>query len=716
MPEGNGSKSVDTSPSPPDLLGPLIDGVAESVIVRDPSGRILLWNKASEALYGFTRDAMLGRNLNDCLNAHHPTTLAGLERHLLEQGHWEGELKRTTASGENRRVEVKWTVLRDPDGQPVSIIEYGRDLTRLSDIETESRQQAHRYRNLFQAMAASFWELDFSEVRKMLAQLVHGGVGDIRGYFEAHPEFIDAAIAATRVVDVNDKTVMLFGATRREDIVGGTVSPYWPPESRQVYAESLLASIHHLPHLSRETRFATLDGRMIDALFTVCWPPGHHGSGTVLVGVIDISDRVAAEQEVRASESRYRTLFQAMSTALFQIDTTRQHALFADLAARGIEDIAAYVDSEPDFLVTCMDAMSIGDVNEAAVRIMGAKDRSELIGQPVTRFWPPSSYPVIRRSMVSSLQNNVTLEEETVNYRLDGREINTLLTINASPELRARDMVLIGLTDITERVAAQKALRQLQSEFAHASRLSILGELTASIAHEVNQPLAAITANGAAGARWLSRPEPDLDEVRTLNANMVSDARRASDIIARLRAMASNKAAERQRLSPNQVIEEAARFLQHELMAHEVELHIDLADDPPDIEADRVQIQQIVVNLALNAIQEMKRARCPRSRLHLMVLEGDGEMRFEVEDSGPGISPEHHDRLFQSFFTTKATGLGMGLSICRNIIEAHDGRIWAENIPSGGARFIFTLPFAPLYQGLGRPAHPYKRRRGSQPP
>ncbi|NMO14215.1 PAS domain S-box protein [Pyxidicoccus fallax] len=694
MPEGHRAESVDTARKLPDLLGPLLDGVAESVIVRAPSGHVLLWNKASEALYGYSREAMLGRHLHDSLNAHHPTTLERLEQHLLEQGHWEGELKRTLASGEDRRIEVRWTVQRGPEGQPVAVIEYGRDITRLSDAELETRLQAHRYRNLFQAMAAAFWELDFSEVRKMLAGLAHAGVKDFRAWFEAHPEFIDSAIAVTRVVDVNDKTVMLFGNGRREDLVGGTVAPFWPRESRDVYAESLLASIHRLPSLSRETRLSTLDGRLIDALFTVCWPSGHHGRGTVLVGVIDISDRVAAEREVRTSELRYRNLFQAMSTALFQIDTSRQRELSASLAARGIEDIAAYVDSEPEFLVIYMDAMRVGDVNEAAVRIMGAKDRSELIGQPVTRFWPRSSYPVVRRSLVASFRQDVTFEEETLNCRLDGSEFNTLFTLNASPELRARNMVLVGLTDITERVAAQKALRQLQSEFAHASRLSMLGELTASIAHEVNQPLAAIATNGAAGARWLSRREPDLDEVRAINANMVSDAKRAADIIARIRAMASNKASERQRLSPNTVVEEAVRFLHHELLAHEVDLRLELAEDLPAIEADRVQLQQIVVNLALNAMQEMKRAGCPSPRLHLATLACDDGLRFEMEDSGPGIPLEHQERLFQSFFTTKANGLGMGLSICRTIIEAHCGRIWAENVANGGARFIFTLPFA----------------------
>jgi len=532
MPEANKSQATEAWTGSPGLLEELLEGVSESVIVRDVSGKVLLWNKASEALYGYSREAMVGRDLHEHLGSHHPTMRASLERHLLEQGHWEGELKRTTVSGESRRIEVRWKVQQAPDGKPVSIVEYGRDITRLSDIELESRLQAHRYRNLFQAMAASFWELDFSVVRGMLAELAQQGVEDFRGYFESHPEFIDAAIDVTRVVDVNDKTVSLFGAKSREELVGGTVAAFWPRESRAVYAESLLAAVRRLPGLSRETRLSTRDGKLFEALFTVCWPPGHHGRGPVLVGVIDFSARVAAEREVRA----------------------------------------------------------------------------------------------------------------------------------------------------------------LQSEFAHASRLSVLGELTASIAHEVNQPLAAIAANGAAGLRWLSRPVPDLDEVRAIHANMVSDAKRAADIITRIRAMASNRGSEARRLSPNQVVEEAVQFLRHELSAHDVDLRFELGEGLPDIEADRVQLQQVLVNLALNAMQEMKRAGCPGPTLHLRTFAREGELRFELEDSGPGIPVEHHERLFQSFFTTKANGLGMGLAICRNIVEAHGGRIWAENAASGGARFCFALP------------------------
>lgn len=687
------------------LFEPLLDGVTESVVIRDAHGHVLLWNRASEALYGFTRDAMLGESLHERLKTRHPTTLANIENLLLQHGRWEGELTRTTASGEERTLEVRWTL---QPGPPAVIIEYARAITRLSDLEVEARLQGHRYRNLFQAMAAAFWELDFTDVRRMMGELAQSGVKDFAAWFAAHPEFIDAAIAATRIIDVNDKTVSLFGIGSREAIIGGNISAFWPPESRGVYAASLLAAAQRLPSLTQETRLSTLDGRRFDVLFTVCWPPGHHGRGSVLVGIIDFSERAAALREAQASELRYRHLFQAMSTALLQLDTTRQRERIAEMKAQGIADIETYLDRHPEFITTFLDSAVITEVNDAAVRTLGAKDRSELIGLAVTRFWPVSTHPVVRRMIVASYDQPVTFEEETQHYRLDGREINTLFTVNASPELRARNMALVGMVDITERVAAQKAVRQLQAEFAHASRLSVLGELTASIAHEVNQPLAAIAANGAAGTRWLSRPEPDLDEVRSIHANMVSDARRAANIIARIRAMAANKASEMQRLSLNQIVEEALRFLHHELRAHDVEPRLELADSPPDVTADRVQLQQVVVNLALNALQEMKRAGSPQPRLWLRtVVEDSGALRFELQDSGPGIAQEHRERSSRASSPPRRTGWGWG-SPSAATSSRHTGAASGRRTSPWAVR-ASASPCRPIPRS-SLAARPYKRR------
>ncbi len=237
-------------------------------------------------------------------------------------------------------------------------------------------------------------------------------------------------------------------------------------------------------------------------------------------------------------------------------------------------------------------------------------------------------------------------------------------------------------------------LAQVQAEFAHAARVSMLGELTASIAHEVNQPLAAIATNAAAGLRWLDRPEPDIAEVRALTQRIIADAQRAAEIIARVRAMAGHHAPETAPLAVNGVVEEAMLFLAHELQGHGVSLRLSLARDVPAVMADRVQIQQVVVNLAVNAIQAMAQTPAAQRRLTVSTSVQGAVVRIAVEDAGPGIDAANHSRLFESFFTTKSNGMGMGLPISRSIVENYGGAISASNLDGGGAAFVITLPAA----------------------
>lgn len=250
----------------------ILDLVEESVIVRDLTGRVVGWNSASASLYGWSRGEASGQIAHDLLRTSHPLSVPELERRFLKAGHWDGELIRTTQSGAEVLIDTRWRVRRNADGTLLDIVETGRSLSALSQEQLEARRAEHRYRNLFQAMAASFWDLDFGEVRRMLEGLHIQGVTDWPGYFAAHPDFLPRAIASVIVLDVNDKTLGMFGAASREDMVGKSIAPYWPADQVHVFAQSLFAAVQAAPHFMTEMALNTLDGRRIDVLFTVVWP------------------------------------------------------------------------------------------------------------------------------------------------------------------------------------------------------------------------------------------------------------------------------------------------------------------------------------------------------------------------------------------------------------------------------------------------------------
>jgi C4-dicarboxylate-specific signal transduction histidine kinase len=276
-------------------------------------------------------------------------------------------------------------------------------------------------------------------------------------------------------------------------------------------------------------------------------------------------------------------------------------------------------------------------------------------------------------------------------------ETMTLRAINDDPgSLSALGSVLRSLPDATKSdgARARETLTQLQGEIAHAARLSILGELTASIAHEIIQPLTAIGSNIEAMQLWLERLPLNLEEVRELTARAAVEVQRAADIIHRVRAMAVRSAPEQLRITINPLIEEAMLFLRHELQQNSVGVSLHLEDHLPEIHGDRVQLQQVIVNLTVNAIQAMYNIEITGRRLLISAsLITDNWVYITFEDTGPGIASESRDRVFESFFTTKSGGMGIGLPICRTIIEAHRGRIDVANRSgSGGALIKIVLP------------------------
>jgi C4-dicarboxylate-specific signal transduction histidine kinase len=248
--------------------------------------------------------------------------------------------------------------------------------------------------------------------------------------------------------------------------------------------------------------------------------------------------------------------------------------------------------------------------------------------------------------------------------------------------------------DITERKRAEQALQESQAALARVTRIAAMGELTASIAHEINQPLAAVVANGSASLRWIAMQPPNLDEAREALTRVVGDANRASDVIARIRALLKKAPPPLERLDTNKEIREVLALTASDLLKGGVTVQTELAADIPTVLGDRVQLQQVILNLIMNGIDAMsmitdrprdlliKSARCP-----------DGVLA-QVQDSGSGLDPEDADSIFEPFFTTKPQGMGMGLSISRSIVEAHGGRLWATPGSLHGAIFQFTLPGA----------------------
>jgi PAS domain S-box-containing protein len=259
------------------------------------------------------------------------------------------------------------------------------------------------------------------------------------------------------------------------------------------------------------------------------------------------------------------------------------------------------------------------------------------------------------------------------------------------------------LTDIEERKRAEderERLRRLEAQLAHTNRLSMLGELTATIAHEINQPIGATVASAAAGLRWLDREVPALREARDAFTRIKDDGKRAADIITALKAFYKKDASPRRvRVDVNEVVREMLVLLRGEADRHAVTMRTELERDLPAVPANRVQLQQVLMNLMVNGIEAMEGAG---GQLVIRTGRVGGQVKVSVTDAGVGIPPDRMEQIFNAFTTTKAAGTGMGLAISRTIVESHEGRLWAEANMGPGVTFSFELPAA----GADQPAPP----------
>jgi PAS domain S-box-containing protein len=333
------------------------------------------------------------------------------------------------------------------------------------------------------------------------------------------------------------------------------------------------------------------------------------------------------------------------------------------------------------------------EANDAFLRIVGY-ERGDLVAGRLSwrALTPPESLARDDQEWVPELrQTGTTPVFEKEYFRKDGSRVPVMIGV-ASFEIGADEGVAFVL-DLTERKRAEEALHQVQMQLAHSNRVAAVGQLTASIAHELRQPLTAAVINGEAGLRWLAMQPPELDQVKYSLEEAIKSAVRGSDIINSLMDLTKKQALRKASVDINEAVQEVTVLIQGEAVKHGVSLRAQLAPRLAHIQGDRLQIQQVVLNLAVNAIQAMSVNDSGRRELQIISESiGSEGVCVGVRDTGPGLSAESIPHLFEPFYTTKPGGIGIGLAICQSIIEAHGGRLWATACEPHGALFQFTIP------------------------
>ena len=397
----------------------------------------------------------------------------------------------------------------------------------------------------------------------------------------------------------------------------------------------------------------------------------------------------AADRLIASGQHRYRQVIDTLAIAIWEHDFTPVAAAIAALREEGVTDIRTYVADHPEFVVEARRMVRITDVNATAVEMMGVPSKDAFFTH-LSCFLPETDASFAECIIAIDERRDLFQTETHVTPRSGGR-IEILVTFSLGHEADL-SRVPGSILDVTRRKRLEAQIARTRNELTSAQRTSAMGAMSAALAHEINQPLSAVQSYSDAATRWLSRPTPDIDEAKDALEGLGKAVNYAREVMRRIRSLIGSTSSERLPVDLGELISETAAVLERDATAYEASIRVSVPSEQVLVSGDRILLKQVIVNLVTNGLQAMSDTPLEERIVDLAVMQGGGEVCLRVIDHGRGWEEVDSADVFQNFYTTKLDGMGLGLSICRTIIDRHEGTITLANAPSGGAAVTVTLP------------------------
>ena len=601
---------------------------------------------------------------------------------------FQGDVTRRCRGGETIRVDLARSVVRDAAGRVERLIDAGRPLTPTPPVQSVAPANWVRAQDMLETMPTAIVRVD---VGSLLPILNARGIADasaLQRATDVDPGLIDEVLRHTRLDFGNRAARDLLAAEPWP--ANGSVAAILHERSRHDFAGILGA---YLSGIDRCTANLRMLGRGLDVECeaTALSAPGVAGDGALILCLVDVTAFRSAVDQSEQSREYYHVIFETMPIAMYRLDGSGGAALVADMAAVPDDERDAYLIAHPGKVVEMAERVVMAEVNRQGARLMRTP-KEDLIGKSIRPLWG-KRMDTYRRALGARIRNEF-FEEETQIVAGNGELIDVLFAM--APVAHAGErFTIIGMVDLGALRRAEADLLRLQADFAHAARIATLGELTASLAHEVSQPLSAIYLCAETALRWLGRAEPGLAQAKGQLERVASHAGRATAVINRVRDMTLPTGSRRQVQNLSEIVEDALALVAPQARVARASLSIAGSETALPVMVDRVEIEQVIVNLVVNALQAMEAATSAEREITVTLSRDEHQVECIVADSGPGIEGADLGRVFDRFFTTKRDGMGLGLAICRTIMDAHDGTISVANrAERSGATLSLVLPVA----------------------